>query len=147
MLALNTARVGNLVRADDGSLLDDDGLETVVTISLFTDARASEDEVPAGTDRRGWWFDAYDPDEPGVSIGSKIWLLENATMTAENLRLLERYAKDALEWMVAANAAEKIETEATRIAEDAASLTVRIHAPNDPASPYTYTWELHFGVD
>ena len=45
-------------------------LDTAVMLSILLDARASDaDDIPAGTDRRGWWADIYE-DSPW---GSKIW--------------------------------------------------------------------------
>ena len=39
-------------------LLSDDGLETAILISLFSDARVRDDELPAGhTWKRGFWGD------------------------------------------------------------------------------------------
>ena len=50
------------------------GLDTAILISLFTDARVREDELPPGhTWRRGWWGDDVE-DEPDIT-GSKLWLL------------------------------------------------------------------------
>ena len=65
-------------------LQGDDGLMTAVIISLFTDARAHDDDplpderVGVSSDRRGWWGDCL-PDAQGEqtleSIGSRLWLL------------------------------------------------------------------------
>ena len=56
-------------------LLADDGLETAVLLSLFSDRRAREEEIPPGqTWRRGWWGDLLADDQD--QIGSKLWLLE-----------------------------------------------------------------------
>lgn len=52
-----------------GVLSIDDGLRTAIIISLFTDARAADDDVlpQLGGDRRGWWGDA-EPDVEGDQI-------------------------------------------------------------------------------
>lgn len=56
----------------NGALDTDDGLRTAILISLFTDARALDDDVlPAPEDRRGWWGDAI-PEIEGDIIGSRL---------------------------------------------------------------------------
>jgi phage gp46-like protein len=145
MLAASTPREADLERNADGSLLEDDGLETVVAISLFTDAKATTaDGLEPGDDPRGYWADAYD-DEQGLNIGSKLWLLEGATMTEANLREAEAYAKAALEWMIADGAADRIECKATRLSDEAATLDIALYKPGT-GSPYQLTWELHFAL-
>jgi phage gp46-like protein len=137
---------GNLSRNADQSLVDDDGLETVLTVSLWTDAQAPADVLPPGEDRRGYWADRYDAEEPGLVTGSLIWtVLEYEPLTDAALARVQHYADEALAWMVAAGAADRIECTVERVAESA-QLTVRLYKPNQPNSPYTQTWELHFAV-
>lgn len=145
MIVVATPRQADLQRNADGSLRDDDGLETVVVISLFTDARATvEDGLEPGDDPRGYWADAYD-EEQGLNIGSKLWLLERETITAESLKLAETYASDSLAWMIADGVASKIECVATRIGEDSGELKVSITKPGT-GSPYQLTWERYFAI-
>ncbi len=67
----------------DGNLDTDEGLETAVTISLFTDARAGEaDGVSTEQDPRGWWGSAFL--SPEGDIGSKLWLMFRNKLTNEN---------------------------------------------------------------
>lgn len=147
MLAAHTSRMGDLARNDDGSFVDNDGLRTVVQNSLFTDALANPDEVRTGEDRRGWWFDAYDQDQPGLSTGSKLWLIaERGLINTRTLAECAAEAERALAWMVDAGAASEVKATCERVEESDARLSVSINRPGDPASPYTYTWELHFGV-
>lgn len=77
------------------------GLKTAVIISLFSDARAGDDdELPFGeTDRRGWWGDML-AGANGPKLGSKLWLLQREKHTTEVLRRAESYAKDALQWLI-----------------------------------------------
>lgn len=145
MLAVTTPREADLERNSDGSLYDDDGLETVVVISLFTDAKATvEDGLTPGDDPRGYWADAYD-DEQGLNIGSKLWLLEGSTATETTLRQVESYASAALQWMIDDKAADRIECVASRLGDEAAKLSVSIYKPGT-SSPYQETWELHFAL-
>ena len=71
-------------------------LESAVLISLFTDTRVTDEELPEGEDsRRGFWGDLV----TGSTTGSKLWLLQRAKRTQETLRLFEDYARQALEWL------------------------------------------------
>lgn len=140
------AREGDLEQLNDASLVDDDGLETVVTISLFTDALATEDELKKyGLPQRGYWFDAYDPD-PNLNTGSKLWLLEGQTITADTLTFAKTACDEALAWMVAEGAASRVENTVTRLGDDGIAGETVIYQPTDPRSPYRLTWEAHFAV-
>lgn len=83
------------------SLAEDDGLETAVILSLFTDRRAEDDDVlPDGTDdRRGWWGDAY-PDIDGDRIGSRLWLLHREKDAQRAVNRAREYADEALRWLI-----------------------------------------------
>lgn len=93
-------------------LVNEPGLETSVTISLFTDARAEDDDVlPNKSDtRKGWWGDAL-LDQP---IGSKLWLLSRAKNSDETVKLAGDYTKQALDWMVTDEVATEILVSASR---------------------------------
>lgn len=82
-----------------GDYLPDDGLETAVRLSLYTDRRAdSGDILPDGqTDRRGYWADAF---APGDAFGSRLWLLARAPRTQATLDRARTYASEALQWLV-----------------------------------------------
>jgi phage gp46-like protein len=94
-----------------GRLEVDDGLETAVLVSLFTDAPATDDELAAaGLSRdqnRGWWGnDSVEVD--GDVWGSKLWLLARAKRTDETLARATGYCTDAVAWMIADGLAAKI---------------------------------------
>src|SRR5579859_1817812 len=89
----------------NGDLAIDDGLDTAVAISLWSDRLANaDDEIPDGSaDRRGWWGDAYLPvlstGQPD-RIGSRLWLLARALQTLETQQHAQAYVREALQWMV-----------------------------------------------
>jgi phage gp46-like protein len=137
-------REGNLYRDTDGGILLDDGLETIVMVSLFTDARATVDDgLKAGEDLGGWWFDVYS-ETPGENTGSKLWTLYNSTLSDETVNKVQTYADEALVWMVEEQAATSVSTVATRT-EDGVSCVTTITRPGD-TSPYTLNWEAFFAV-
>lgn len=86
----------------DSDVASDRDLETAVLLSLFTDRRANDDDVPPSgdaKDRRGWWGDAF-ADVEGDLFGSRIWLLNRSKLTNETVLLATQYAKEALQWML-----------------------------------------------
>ena len=91
---------------ENNDLVTDEGLVTAVIISWFTDQRATDDDtIPNSNsdqqfvDKRGWWGDLVDVQVAGDRIGSKLWLLDRAKTTQENLALAKEYGEAALEWM------------------------------------------------
>lgn len=86
----------------DSDLASDAGLETAVLLSLFTDRRALDDDLPPSgdpSDRRGWWADEFATVE-GDKIGSRLWLLDRSVRNVETARRAEEYAREALAWLI-----------------------------------------------
>lgn len=113
--------------------------------SLFTDARVTENELPPGeTDRRGWWGDAFDSGDDGDRgpAGSKLWLLERATINDTTVERVRRYAVDALRWMQTAGLA-LVAVSATRLVEPSAVvLTITLTRPPSASSNrWASLWE------
>lgn len=94
-----------------GDLAPDDGLQSAVIISLFTDRlAAADDELPDDSgDRRGWWGDSLDP---GDNIGSRLWLLSRRKQTQQTLNDAIGYAREALAWMIEDGVAQQIDVQA-----------------------------------
>lgn len=86
------------MRVYGSDLLRDPGLENAVLISLFSDARVSDDEIlpDQNGSRRGWWGDAL----AGVGIGSKFWLSERSKIEPGTLTQQCRFWEDSLAWMI-----------------------------------------------
>jgi phage gp46-like protein len=97
----------------DGDIDRDDGLETAVFISLFTDMRARIDDDFDNDDRRGWWGDQTS-NYSGDQIGSRLWLLDRSKTTVENIKLAKIYIEEALAWLVEDGVAKKVEALAER---------------------------------
>jgi phage gp46-like protein len=121
----------------------DDGLETAVILSLFTDRRAeASDPLPDGhTDPRGWWGDAFPPVD-GDRIGSRLWLLGREKEQPAVLMRAREYAVEALQWLIADKVAARVDvtTEFTR--PGLLGLQVVIHKPlADPVEyRFSATW-------
>lgn len=101
----------------NGDLIREEGLETAVMISLFTDRRANEDDpVDDINDLRGWWGDQLTENEED-QIGSRLWLLNRAKTTAETYVKAREYILEALQWMINDEVAVKIDINITKTGE------------------------------
>ena len=102
---------GGAISFADNDLVTSKSLLTAVLVSLFTDARAADDDPlpdPRDDDRRGWWGDATNTAMTGDSVGSKLWLLEREKNVADVLKRAKAYIEDALAWMVDEGIAKSI---------------------------------------
>jgi len=131
----NPSREADLV-LDGHIFLDDDGLETAVSISLFTDARVDGD--------RGWWADKF-ADISGDVIGSKLWTLGRAKVTTETLRKAEDYAREALQWMIRDGVVKSISVRAEAYGGKALLLYLTAEKPLD-SSKWDSVWEVRLGI-
>jgi phage gp46-like protein len=86
----------------DSDLASDRGLLTAMLLSLFTDQRAQDDDVPPSgdpNDRRGWWADEFS-DVEGDRIGSRLWLLDRSTLSNETVLRARQYVLEAWQWLL-----------------------------------------------
>jgi phage gp46-like protein len=120
----------------------DDGIETAVLISLFTDRRVRVDELPLHeTDRAGWWGDMI-ADEEGDEIGSKLWLLAREKQTEETLIRYQEYAEQSLAWLVSDGLAQGVEVVASYPRREMVALEVTIQKPQGKLTfKYSFNWK------
>jgi phage gp46-like protein len=96
---------------NDGDLLREEGLTTAVLISLFSDARADEDdEIDDPNDKRGWWGDLVSE----TPIGSKLWQFERAKTTQTVIVKFKEAIENCLQWMIDDEVVEKIDVTVER---------------------------------
>lgn len=95
---------------DTPSLKGEDGLQSAIIISLFTNRRANDDDViPDGTNnKRGWWADAF-PDIDNDKIGSRLWLLHREKETQSVVNRAKDYVEEALQWLVDDGIARRVD--------------------------------------
>lgn len=141
-LRWDTDLFGADLALDGAALATDDGLKTAVIISLFTDARARDDDpLPAEGDRRGWWGDA----EPAVAqdvIGSRLWLLSREKRLPSVVARAREYAEEALAWLIADGVASAVAVQAEAIGEHTLGLLVEITRPAGPGRlRFDFVWE------
>lgn len=96
---------------DEAALALEETLQTAIVISLFTDARAGQDDqLPRGqTDKRGWCGEEFiAPD--AAPWGSKLWLLPAKAMP-DVLERARFAAQEALAWLITAGLAQRVSVE------------------------------------
>jgi len=131
----------------DRDLERDDGLETSVIISLFSNRRADEEDVLPDEDgsREGWWADRADPDETNPDlIGSKLWLLGRGKFVTDLPARAEEFAKEGLQWMIDDGVASEVQVSASRAGTYELSIEVRIVRPEAVTATffrYFYNWQ------
>jgi phage gp46-like protein len=125
-------------------LVPDEGLETAVLVSLFTDRRAEGDGVPPGgtDDRRGWWGDAFAA-VPGDRIGSKLWLLAREKLTPETLLRTREYAEEALAWLAEDGVLERVSVRVEKAGTEMLAFEVICH--RHQSAPRKYRFEKFWG--
>lgn len=122
-----------------GSLAADAGLSTAIVHSLFTDARArDDDELPAGeSEPRGWWGDVLASAE-GDRYGSRLWLLRREKQTQETLNKAREIAEEALAWLIEDGIARQIETEAEYIRLGVLALRITVQVIAGAAEEFVF---------
>jgi phage gp46-like protein len=125
-----------------GDLQTGQDLETACLVSLFTDKLATPDFVPTdgSSDRRGWWADPYN-DQP---LGSNLWQLERAKKTRDTLGLAQRYAAEALQWLVDDGVAKEIVVNTAwlgaAIGSTLLGIGIAIVKPDGSVTRFTFGW-------
>lgn len=127
---------------ENDDLLSDDGLETAVAISIFTDRRVKEEELPdLETNKRGWWGDMI-PEIPQDRIGSRLWTIQREKTTTEILRRSEELIKEALDWMLEDGVATDVNVSSSFSSSDKMDTIIEILKPDDVESTrYQVIWE------
>jgi phage gp46-like protein len=133
-------------------LLGDDGLLTAVIISLFTDRRANADDplpderVGVPSDMRGWWGD-FVPEEDAPyaerALGSRLWLLSREKDMDVVIARAQRYAEEAVEWLLRARRVTRITVAASRVAPSYLGIAVRA-LPAPGMGDVTREWNFVF---
>lgn len=141
-IALVMNEFGGDIVIDGFDVARDDGLETSVNISLFSDSRASPDLIPAELpkdDLRGWWGDVGNV--PGDNTGSLLWLLKREKQVPTTLSRAKQYCQDALGWMLTDRVATRVEVDTAWIATGWMQITIDIYRPTGQAVRYRYNYE------
>lgn len=97
--AIQTEDGGWTLGITGSDLTPEDGFDTAIAMSLFTDARAPDNSVAIPEKRRGWMANLESPVE-GRQIGSLLYLVDQSRLTQDTLNESVNYAQLALNWFV-----------------------------------------------
>ena len=137
---VNSRHIGGDWLLSGPTLASDDGLDTAVIISLFSDARARPgDTLPSQDDRRGWWGDAW-PVTSGDVLGSRLWLLARSKQLQQSLNDARSFAEEALKWLVRDGIASAVTVDASIPRFEVLGLSVTISRPR--GAPVRYRFEV-----
>lgn len=119
----------------------DDGLETAVYISLFSDARADKDDILPNSDNKlgGWFGDALED----FKLGSKLWLLARAKTSPEVLKKARFYCFEALKWLIEDGVAQSINISVTRSGLSGLIYDIEIIKPTEKEKP-KFKWSANW---
>lgn len=121
-------------------LKSDEGFETAILISLFSDRRATPEEATKLKEYLGGWFG---DDLRGFRIGSKLWTLGREKSLQNVIPLLEQYTKEALDWMTKDGIANEIQVKAERT--DPKTFTIKVFVIGSTGQNtffrYFYNWK------
>ena len=125
-----------------GDFTKEDGFDTAINMSLFTDKRASEDRISDPGERRGWLGNTVSPVEDR-QLGSYLWLLDQRKLTPDTRNDAISYSIDALNWLVEDGFAKSVIATAEIIPRLGIELKITI-TPNtgDELVYYRRLWEL-----
>ena len=127
------------IAVENDDLKSEEGLRTAVVISLATDARAKPEQTDQSSeDLRGYWAD-IDPASP--KTGSLLWTLTRSKQVPSTLRPMEKYAREALQWMVDDGIAKSVSVVASDLRTGVWALDVTITKPDGTASNFRYGGE------
>jgi len=146
-LLLDLTESGSDLRLQGGDLVLDEGLQTTVIVSAFSDAQIAPDESlpghreptpqergsilpPEVPDRRGWWA------EP--AFGSKLWLLDRAKLSDLTVAAAIEYVELALATLIEEGIAKRVEVTAER-SGDRLEIGIAIH--RDDAPRWAELWD------
>jgi phage gp46-like protein len=129
------------ISLDGPKLKTDSDLATAVTISLFTNRRANNDDILDNPeDRQGWWGDTYSLAQDD-RIGSRLWILSRSKKTSEVLNLAREYAQEALQWLINDRVAENVNVSTKSINQNVLAIKVDITRPEGrEIFEYDYVW-------
>lgn len=141
-LVFSNEGFGDVVMAGQ-DLARDDGLESAVLISLFTDGRADPSQLAIDDDHadlRGYWGDVAPP-VPGDELGSHLWTLARAKQTAQTLERARTYCEKALAWLVDDRVAQEVDVDAAYTARGVITVAIDILRPDGSRVSFRYDYE------
>lgn len=129
------------LQIENGDLKFDSGLETAVIVSLFSDARVSDEQLPQGATFKRGWFGSKLSNIDQDNIGSRLWTLEREKVLPEVLRKYEDYCREALKWLIEDGIASSIKVQASFNASKQLLGVISIEEPAGATSRFQFLWD------
>lgn len=126
-------------------LTRDAGLETVVTIAVFTNASANDDDIlPDNDDTRGGHFSEI---ILGDKFGSRLWLLRRSNLTQETLNKATEYIEESLDRHIVNEGIAKGHTVTVTKVDKYAKIKIELEALDNQTLLYEYylNWQRQTG--
>lgn len=126
---------------DAADLSTDEGLESALLISVFTDRVIDPGEaLPVGeVSRRGWWGDTFATADD--KIGSKLWLLDREKTLQSVVQKANEYLRECVQWLIDDKIAERVETLAEHVSFQQLDLYISVYRPGGDVVKFRYAYE------
>ena len=125
----------------DKDLTPEDGFDTAIAMTLFTDARAPDSAVAIPEKRRGTMLDLVSPVE-GRLHGSLLWLVDQSKLTQDTLNTSVNYAQLSLQWFIDDQIATSILVTGEIVPRSGIRLTVVFTAQSGKVSTHYFNlWQ------
>ena len=127
---------------ENGDFKNQDGMDTALNVSLFTDARATREQVVVPENRRGWLGNIVS-EVAERQLGGYLWLTEQRRLTQDTLNEVVDYCRKSLVWLLEDNVCLGLEVTGAIVPRTGIALNVDITARNGATdSHYFPLWEV-----
>lgn len=123
------------IAIEDGDFANEDGFDTAIWISLFTDARANISQVLIPENRRGWLGNLVSSVQDR-QLGGYLWLSEQRRLTQDTVNEITDYARKSLFWMIEDEIALKLEVEGDMDPPNGITIEIKITALDGTTSKH-----------
>lgn len=143
-----------LVKNEDGlydlAVVDGDfeavnGFDTAILVSLFTDDRAQSFQVENAEKRRGWAGNVLTAGI-GRSLGSLLWIYQQARLTQDIINQVEIEAEACLQWLIEDNQAKSVSATVTRENSRGIFILIDIVTTDGVNQKYKVLWRETFNA-
>ena len=133
------------IRIGEFDLEGDDGAETAMFISLFSNQRVTDEERPfLNSSKAGWWGDVL-ADVEGDQIGSKLWTLDREKVVVSTLEKFINAIEDSLQWMIDDEFTDRIDVDAVFVKvgglKSAIEISIDIFRPDITEGVFRIIWD------
>ena len=116
-----------------------EGFETAIPVSYFTDARATEVQVPDAERRRGWVGNILTADQDR-ELGGQLWILDQARNTNNTVNFATAYAQASMQWMTTDNIAQSIIITVEKDTDTSEKITTVVNKIDNTVQGYVTLW-------